>query len=138
MKKKKAKGGWANKKLITGVLFTEHDGNEKGNRRSKSGCFGFTKTNIRRGRTPVKWICFHFLVEITFISTQNVSNTNNPLRVAGNSCQSLHFFSFSLFLSDWRKCFIFYLNKGYRKLATVFWPFYCKRLRSDCTELWTE
>ena len=44
--KEKAKGGWANKKLITGVLFTEHDGNEKRSRRSKTGCFGVTKTNI--------------------------------------------------------------------------------------------
>lgn len=44
--KEKAKDCWANKKLVTGVLCTEHDGNEKGSRRSKSGFFGFTKTNI--------------------------------------------------------------------------------------------
>ena len=139
--KEKAEDGWANKKLVTGVLCTEHDENEKGSRRSKSGFFWFHRNKHRRGRIPVKWICFHFHVEITFISTQNVSNTYNPLRVPGNSCQSLHCFHPQFFSliggSILSSILINSVENCNWVLAIEFWSFSCKRLRSDWTELWT-
>lgn len=50
----------------------------------------------------------------------------------------VYIFSLSIFLPDWRKCFIFYFNKLCRRLAIEFWPLSCKRLRRDCFELWTK